>query len=349
MTELVTDFDPSKMHNGVVKIFEPYKASKPDFYPEATRQTEKFMKSLWNHFRFDFKRDIYDFNILEKNEQGIILRNLSAIGQVEINVKMYWVNIGKIFPHPAIINAGIVLGYTEVVHGMAYEGLLVNLGALDIFRENLKVPQIAGRIKYLTKHTEKIYENERQQQLYSLVLFSLFIENVSLFSQFYVMRWFNRFHPVHQNKNFLSETAVQIQYTRNEESGHAQFGVYLFNTAKEQYPEFVDEVFERRILDEAMEAYIAESSVIDWILDGYDQPKLSGDILRSFIQKRIDNSLMQIGFKPLFLEHPLRALDTEHSWFFDEEVAELDADNFDAHNDAYTKDDRSFNIDEDII
>ncbi|QIW87827.1 ribonucleotide reductase of class Ia [Agrobacterium phage OLIVR5] len=334
----------------IVKIFEPCDVRRPNYYPFAEELSDKILKGFWSHLRFTFKRDVNDFHTLFTDEErDIIVRDLSMIGQVEINVKRYWANIGNIFPHPFIEEAGFIFSQNEVVHNRAYEKLLRVLNMEDIFQENLKLPFVADRVKYLKKHTEKTYENDRQQQLYSLVLFTLFVENVSLFSQFYIMRWFNRWHPEHQNNNPLSETAVQIQYTRNEETLHAQFGIKLFNTAREQYPELVTDDFIEKIRKEAMSAYIAECNVLDWILDGYDKPKLSSKILKSFIQKRIDDSLIQINIDPLFTEHKFRALDSEHKWFFDEEVSELDADNFDAHNDAYTRDDREYDIDTDII
>ena len=337
-------------NQSIVKIFEPAIARKPDYYPFAEEFADKILKGFWSHLRFGFSRDVNQFHTLfTEEERNIIVRDLSAIGQVEIAVKTYWSNIGKIFPHPSIEEAGIMFGFNEVIHNKAYIKLLSKLGLEHVFEENLKLPVVRDRVKYLKKHQEKVYENNRQQQLYSLVLFSLFVENVSLFSQFYVMRWFNRWHPEHSNENPLSETAVQIQYTRNEETIHAQFGIKLFNTAKEQYPEYVDQAFKDKVRHEAMSAYIAECNVIDWIIGSYDRPKISSKVLKSFIQKRIDDSMLQIGIDPLFQEHPFRALDSEHAWFFEEEISELDADNFDAHNDSYTRDDRSYNIDKDIL
>lgn len=334
----------------LVKIFEPYEARRPNFYPFAEELSDKILKGFWSHLRFTFKRDVNEFyTLFSPEEQGIITRDLSAIGQIEIAVKRFWANIGQMFPHPFIEEAGYIFSQNEVIHNRAYEKLLVALNMQHIFLENLKNPVVNDRVRYLKKHNEKVFENDRRQKLYSLILFTLFVENVSLFSQFYVMRWFNRWHPDHQNNNPLSETAVQIQYTRNEETLHAQFGMQLFNTAREQYPELVNSEFIQKVRMEALNAYLAECKVIDWILGTYSKPKISPDILKSFIQKRIDDSLIQINIDPLFADDQLRAFDKEHKWFFEEEVSELDNDFFDAHSDAYTRDDRAFDIDKDIL
>jgi ribonucleoside-diphosphate reductase beta chain len=81
----------------------------------------------------------------------------------------------------------------------------------------------------------KFYKDSKKQYLYALILFTLFVENVSLFSQFYVINWFARF------KNVLKDTDQQVKYTRNEENIHALVGTRIINTIREEYPELFDE------------------------------------------------------------------------------------------------------------
>ena len=60
----------------------------------------------------------------------------------------------------------------------------------------LKLDFIQGRVNYLRKYTHKFYSSSKKQYLYALTLFTLFVENVSLFSQFYVINWFARYKNV---------------------------------------------------------------------------------------------------------------------------------------------------------
>ena len=122
------------------------------------------------------------------------------------------------------------------------------------------------------------------------MLFTLFVENVSLFSQFYIIMHMNR------NKAVMKDCAQQVQYTRNEEMLHAQVGIKLINTLREEYPDLFDEELEARVKEECIDALKAESKVIDWIMGDYEVKGLSADILKSFIAKRMADSLDQIGF-----------------------------------------------------
>ena len=114
---------------------------------------------------------------------------------------------------------------SEVIHNMAYEKLLDVLHLTHVFEENLNEEVIRGRVEYLKKYNKKTYEDDRKQYIYSIILFTLFVENVSLFSQFYVIMHMNR------NKSVMKDCAQQIQYTRNEEMLHAQRGYQTHSNA----------------------------------------------------------------------------------------------------------------------
>jgi len=183
----------------------------------------------------------------------------------------------------------------EVIHNIAYEKLLNVLGLEDIFEENLKLDIIKGRVNYLQKYNKKVYtEDQKKQYIYALILFTLFVENVSLFSQFYIILWFNRFN------NVLKDTAQQVQYTKNEETLHAQAGVKIIQTIKLEYPQLFDEELKNRIQNEAAQAFIAESKIIDWMLGDFDKEFLNKTILKEYVKNRINESLEQIGFDKIF-------------------------------------------------
>jgi ribonucleoside-diphosphate reductase beta chain len=124
-----------------------------------------------------------------------------------------------------------------------------------------------------------------------LYLFTLFVENVSLFSQFYVINWFNRY------RNVLKDTGQQVKYTRNEENIHALAGIKIINTIREEHPELFDDGLEEKILEESHAAFKAESQIVDWMVNGYNEKGISAPILKEFIKNRINESLEQIGFK----------------------------------------------------
>ena len=276
-------------------IFDEQIARKPNRYPWAQEYIDAMWAGHWTPNEFTFTSDLQQYKTeMTVKEQLIIKNTLSAIGQIEISVKKFWTKLGDTLPHPALSDLGITMGNIEVIHNNAYEKLLDVLQLQDIFEENLKLDIIQGRIKYLRKYLDKNYENDKKQFVYSLILFTLYVENVSLFSQFYIINWFNRY------KGLLKDTAQQVAYTAKEETLPGLAGVKIVNTIRQELPELFDAELEERIIHEAKESYNAEAKIIDWMIGDYKDSKISADILKGYVQKRLNDSLEMIGFKKIF-------------------------------------------------
>lgn len=316
-------------------IFEEQVSRKPDHYPWAKVFQHAIQDNPWNDRDFDFQSDIQDFNVtLTEQEREIVVRTLSAIGQIEVAVKKFWTKLGDNLPHPSLQDMGVTFGFIEVVHNDAYERLLEVLGLEQAFEDNLKLDFIQGRVNYLKKYTHKFYKNSKKQYVYALILFSLFVENVSLFSQFYVINWFRR------NKNVLLDTDQQVKYTRNEENIHALAGMKIVNTIREEHPELFDKELEERILHEAQEAFKAESKIVDWMVNGINEDGLNAHILKEFIKDRINTSLGEIGFPKAF-EVDAEVV-AETLWFQEELVGNTMTDFFSSRPVEYSKHQHSF-------
>jgi len=320
-------------------LFERQTARKPNLYP----WTEEFIKRMWHGFwtpdEFTFLGDLGQFKTeMTPQEQQIIIRCLSAIGQVEIAVKTFWGRLGDNLPHPGISDLGFVMAHTEVIHNKAYEKLLDVLGMESIFEENLSVPVVRDRVNYLRKHQEKVYSDERKQYIYSIILFTLFVENVSLFSQFYVVLWFNR------NKNMLKDTAQQVQYTRNEETLHSQIGIRLVNTLRDEYPELFDQELEDLVVREIRAALISEGQLIDWMVGDFNEKDLSASVLKAYIAQRMNDSLVAIGYKPLF--EPDAEMIKATQWMEIELIGNNQTDFFHKKPVEYSKKNKPFNPEE---
>ena len=204
----------------------------------------------------------------------------------------------------------------------------------DVFEENLKLPIIKGRVDYLKKYLEKCYKDDKKQYIYSMILFTLFVENVSLFSQFYIINWFNRFD------NVLKDTAQQVAYTSREENIHGLVGTKILNTLREEYPELFNADLPDRLKEEAQSAFDAEANIIDWILGDYDREGLNADILKEFIKNRLNESLEQIGFDKVFeVDKDKLSLTI---WFDEDVLGNSATDFFFKRPTEYSKKDKSF-------
>lgn len=316
-------------------IFDEQISRKPNNYP----WTEKFIESMHNGFwtdkEFSFKSDVQQFKVnLTDQEREIVIRTLSAIGQIEIAVKTFWAKLGENLPHPALQDLGYVMANTEVIHNNAYERLITTLGLEKVFEENLKLDWIQGRVKYLKKYTHRFYKDSKKQYLYAIILFTLFVENVSLFSQFYVINWFAR------HKNVLKDTDQQVKYTRNEENIHALVGIKIINTIRSEYSDLFDDELVEKVVSEAKEAYDSEAKIIDWMVNGIKEEGLSAVILKEFVKNRINESLIQIGFPKAF-EIDKEILSST-MWFEEELLGNNMVDFFHSRPTEYSKKNQSF-------
>jgi len=323
-----------------MSIFEEQISRKPNHYP----WTEEFITAMHNGFwtdkEFNFQSDLQDFKVnLTDTERDMVTRSLSAIGQIEVAVKSFWAKVGENLPHPSITDLGYVMANIEVIHNNAYERLLDVLGMEDVFEENLKLDIIQNRVKYLRKYLKKRYKDARKQYVYSLILFTLYVENVSLFSQFYTINYFNRF------RNLLKDTAQQVAYTSREENIHALVGIRLVNTIKEEHPELFDEELIERIRSECLEAYKAECKIIAWSVNGYQSENLSTPILENFLKNRFNDSLSQIGIEPVFDDIDEDLL-LKTVWFDEDVLGNTSTDFFFKRPTEYSKKDKSYDEDD---
>jgi len=317
-------------------IFEEQISRKPDHYPWTEEFIEAMHNGFWTDNEFNFQSDIQDFKVnLTDKERDMVSRSLSAIAQIEVAVKTFWANVGQNLPHPSITDLGYVMANVEVIHNNAYERLLDVLDMNDIFEENLKLDIIQNRVKYLRKYLHKYYKDSKKQYVYSLILFTLYVENVSLFSQFYTINYFNRFH------NLLKDTAQQVAYTSKEELLHAMVGMKLVNVIREEHPELFDEEFVERIRHECEEAYKAESKIIEWSVNGYESEHLSTPILQNFIKNRLNDSLTQIGIEPVFDDVDQEVL-SKTEWFDEDVLGNTSTDFFSKRPTEYSKNDKSY-------
>lgn len=324
-------------------LFEEQISRKPNKYPWTQNFIDAIWQTHWTPNEFSFRADLNQFHTkLTEQEQGVVVRTLSAIGQIEVAVKTFWANLGRNLPHPCMTDLGFVMANNEVIHNQAYEKLLTVLGLEDVFEENLKHPVVKARVDYLRKYMQREFSDDRQQYIYSIILFTLFTEYTSLFSQFYVIQ------RLYRDRSLLKDTSQQVEYTRNEETLHALVGVNLIQTMREEYPELFDEWLTKRIVEETRVAFAAESAVIDWIMEDYAVEGLSAPILKAYIKGRLNDALTMIGFEEAKLDvsDEEAALLEETKWLDAEIRGAVDVDFFQQRSVNYGKSTQSFGIED---
>ena len=81
------------------------------------------------------------------------------------------------------------------------------------------------RVHYLEKALKNSRSDDDREYAESILLFSLFIEHVSLFSQFLIIMGFNK------HKNKLKGISNVVEATSKEEQIHGDFGIDLIKVS----------------------------------------------------------------------------------------------------------------------
>lgn len=278
-----------------MSIFDKRHNILPYEYPNLLAFKDAIRHSYWIDSEYNFTTDIDDFKTkISDTEREAIKRTMLAIAQIEVNVKGFWGDLYKRMPKTEIQAVGATFAESEVRHFDAYKKLLNILGLEQEFEHLLDVPAIQDRISYLTKYLDGSRSKSDKMYTKAVLLFSLFIEYVSLFSQFLIMMSFNK------EKNLFKGIDNVVQATSKEELIHGNFGAEIINIIKSEFPEWFDDEFKALIYSACEKAYEAESKLLDWIFEKGELDFLSKEVINEFIKSRFNQSLNMIDMEDLF-------------------------------------------------
>lgn len=313
-----------------MSVFDRRLAFKPFEYPEVIKFKEAIQHSYWLVSEFNFLSDINDFHVkLNDVEQNVIKNALLAISQIEISVKRFWTRLGDRFPKAEFEQVGVAFGNSEVIHADAYSHLLEILGFNNDFDLLLQNPVIQGRVDYLTKYLKGAADNSNEAFTLTLTLFSIFIENVSLFSQFLIIKSFNKY------RNLLKDVDNVVQSTQQEERLHALFGIYIINLIQKEFPQWFNEDFYAKLQRACKKAYQSEEQIIDWIFEAGELEFLPKEVVKEFVRSRFNDSLQSIGAEPVFEVN--NEVLKQVQWFDEEIYATINYDFFFKRPNSYSK------------
>lgn len=322
-----------------MSIFDKRINYKPFEYPEILTFTEAINKAFWVHSEVDFTADTQDFHShLNLAERTAIKHSLLAIAQIEVAVKTFWGDIYDHFPKPEFNGLGATFAECEFRHSEAYSRLLEVLGYNDDFQTLLDIPVIKGRVDYLSNALKDAKSSDRKSYVISLILFSILIENVSLFSQFAIILSFTRF------KGYMKNVSNIIAWTSVDEQIHANAGIYIVNKIKEEFPDFFSEETIQEIKNVVIHSIEVESQILDWIFEQGEIETIKKKDLLNFMKYRVDESMLKIGFGKIF---NITAEQYQPMVWFEEEVFANSLDDFFAKRPVdYTKHDKSITGDD---
>ena len=320
-------------------IFEKRINLKPYEYPKLNEYVDAIRHSYWIHTEFNFTSDVQDFKSrLTPIEKSAITNTMLAISQIEVAVKNFWGDLHLKMPKPEIGAVGATFAESEVRHHDAYSHLLEVLGLNEEFNNLKKNPNIMKRVHYLEKSLTNSKSGNNKEYTEAILLFSLFIEHVSLFSQFLIIMAFNK------HKNMLKGISNVVEATSKEEQIHGDFGIDLLKIVKKENPDWFTEEFTQMIQLICAEAYQAETGIVNWIFEKGELDFLPVDVINEFIKNRFNKSLESIEISPIFKVD--EALLNQTEWFDDEIIGTKHGDFFVKRSINYSKRTRSITKDD---
>lgn len=308
---------------------------KPYEYPNLLDFKDSIRHSYWIHTEFNTTNDVQNFKVdIDERERAVITKTMLAISQIEVNVKRFWGNLYNHFPKPEIDDVGGTFAESEIRHKDAYSFLLEKLGLNAEFEKIYDIPAIIDRVNYLEKFMEKSPEGTaegvvKQNFTLTLILFSLFVEHISLFGQFLIIMSFNK------HKNLFKGISNIVEATSKEEEIHGRFGIELYRIIKEERPDIFTKEFENKLRILAGKALDAEVKILDWIYEDGDIEVAPKEEVKSYIINRFNKSLGILGVDMRFvLDESL----LENTVWFDEEILSTkENDQFNKRSTAYSK------------
>ncbi len=311
-------------------IFEKRINLKPYEYPQLYEYVPAIRHSYWIHTEFNFTSDIQDYKSrLNEAERSAIKNTMLAISQIEVAVKSFWGDLYHRMPKPEIGSVGATFAESEVRHHDAYSHLLEILGLNKEFETLKKKPVIMRRVQYLENALKNAKSDDNKEYAESILLFSLFIEHVSLFSQFLIIMAFNK------HKNMLKGISNVVEATSKEEQIHGDFGIDVIKIIQTERPEWFDDDYKVMIQELCEDAFHAESKIVDWIFEAGELDFLPKAVVNEFIKNRFNNSLESIGIQKIFDVDQEMLAKTE--WFDDEIIGTKHGDFFVKRSINYSK------------
>ena len=270
-------------------LFDERVAYKPFDYPEY--YTEGWLKqaqAFWLHTEIPMSGDIKDWNEkLTEAEKNLVGNILLGFAQTECAVSDYWTQkVVSWFPKHEIKQMAMMFGSQETIHAVAYSYLNETLG-LENFEAFLQEEATMERFNNLVSYGG----NKRVGIATSLAIFSAFAEGVSLYSAFAVLYSF-------QLRNLLKGIGQQMKWSVRDESLHSKMGCQLFRHMCQEDNKLLEDC-KKDVINAAEAMLKAEERYIDKMFEQGDIENLKANDLKQFIRKRLNEKLVELGYKHL--------------------------------------------------
>lgn len=322
-----------------MSIFEKRIEMKPVEY-NFQHYVDAIRNSFWTHTHYSYTSDIQDYKVnMTDIEREVAKRCMLSISQVEVALKSFWSDIHKVLPKPEIASVWITFWFNEVVHADFYSHLLEQLWLNDEFSKIKDIPVLQERVSYLQECLAS-KDEWREWFIKALIYFSLFIENVSLFSQFLIMMSYK------SKNNMLKWMYNWILASTKEEDLHATFWADLINIIRKENPELFTKKLEAEVKNMSRTAMLAEMEIVERIFENWELSRIQKNEVKGYVIYRINKWLNSIWYKNENIPSHNPEIIEKLSWFEDTLKTTTHADFFDIKSPNYSKNLQTFDADD---
>lgn len=276
---------------------------------------------------------LYKINLLKNRE--LVGTNSAKKSTEYYKGKVYCVNVPSSYLLTRFQNTITISGNCR--HLEAYAKLLELLGMNDLFDNIEQFEPLMKRVRYMETFMEN-KDKGKQEFILSLILFSLFVEHISLYSQFYSIQSFNK------HKNLFKGISNVISATFLEEDIHGNFGIALYKILKVEHSElFTDELYQN-LIEMSKLAYDTEVEIVNWIFEEGDLSFITKEEVINYVKYRYAKSFINLGLDPI---HEVdEELLSKSKWFELEQYTTKETDFFNKRSTDYAKKAKSITADD---
>ena len=254
----------------------PYKPFEyPEYYNDGwLKQAQAF----WLHTEIPMQGDVKDWNEkLTKPEKNLVGNILLGFAQTECAVSDYWTQkVVGWFPKHEIQQMAMMFGSQETIHAVAYSYLNETLG-LENFEAFLQDEATMERFDNLVA-----YNGTNPTGIG---------KSLAIFSAFAVLYSF-------QLRNLLKGIGQQMKWSVRDESLHSKMGCQLFRHMCQEDNNLLEDC-KKDVINAAEAMLKAEERYIDKMFEQGDIENLKAYDLKQFIRKRLNEKLLELGYKHL--------------------------------------------------
>lgn len=269
-------------------------------YPQVLEYERIQMENFWKPDDPKVEKDLHtlltDLHYTEYHGVTTVLK-LFTLYEVVIGNEYWLGRFRRMFPRPEFERVAAAFGFFELnVHAPFYNKIneMLSLNTDEFYNSYADDPELKARMQFIETHINS------KDDLLSLATFSM-IEGAVLYAAFAFLKHFQT-----SGKNKLANLCAGINYSVRDEALHSSFGAQSFQLALNEMLEnntinqdYVNEL-NLKINDIAKTISEHEKLINRKIFEKGEIPFYKEVDANSFVDSRIDECLVQLGFKPVF-------------------------------------------------